>query len=175
MRTHTPLPSLLNNTLCATIHTVDTLFRAKRAIMVKGNLQAESILGMRPTRNGPLYLVKWRDPQEDNTWLPLSALSHCLELVLAFQRRQNSKVARKTTTPADPEAVLHLETWIEVKEETGLVREIVRKAGREVEVRREGETRTVWVPVKDLAVVQPLKLIEFLVAELRQKELGTRA
>lgn len=146
--------------------------------MVKRNLQAEAILGMRPTRNGPLYLVKWRDQDEDNTWLPLTALAHCLELVVAFESRKTNKIARKTTTacPESPRALLHLETWIEVTDETQrAVRTIVRREGREMEVRREGEGRTEWLSVKDLATTQPSMVIDYLVAELRTKELRTRA
>ena len=145
--------------------------------MVKGNMHAESILGMRPTRNGPLYLVKWRDQHEDNTWLPLTALSDCLELVVAFERRNSRKTARKTANSVeDFRANLHLETWIEVKddqEEIGLVEEIVHRQGRSIEVRREGRVQTEWTTVKDLTAVQPLKVIAFLVAELRKKDLKT--
>lgn len=145
--------------------------------MVKRNLQAEAILGMRPTRSGPLYLVKWQDPNEDNTWLPLTALGHCLQLVVAFESKHTHKIARKTTTPAkSPRTALHLEEWIEVKDEgsEGAVRAIVRREGRQMEVHREGETKTVWVSVKALTAVQPAMVIDYLVAELRTKDLRTR-
>lgn len=140
-------------------------------------MQAESILGMRPTRNGPLYLVKWRDQHEDNTWLPLTALSDCLELVVAFERRNTRKTARKSANATeDHRANLHLETWIEVKddqEEIGLVAEIVHRQGRNIEVRREGRRQTEWTTVKDLTAVQPSMVIAFLVAELMKKDLKT--
>lgn len=139
--------------------------------MVKSVKRAERILGKRMTTNGPLYLVKWKDSAEDNTWLPPRALRNCQPLLQQFGCSSKTKsTAKKTITVGREPITLHVEPWYEVKN-TQDRWEILARTGNMLRVRLNAG-KTQWLPVKEAAAMQPLTVVAFLVTQLRTQELG---